>query len=242
VKRLACLLFLAALSVAPATHAATVRSYELRITPGPDAAGRAVAVVTLDGATPGPVALPVGFARVSGLHLEEAPAGTTVTSEPQGGQTLVHATLPPATPAVTVLKFGFTVEGFFRRPAPTPGEKATLPAGGFLLRHAVMNSQPETIGRYLFEVTFPANLRAHAIREALPKLRKTESVPRVRLDAIDGQAGARLQVNGLAQGMTTSVQIEMAPRSRSLAWLVAGLVLSVLYLVYFRDLVSRRAR
>lgn len=237
-KRLAVLPLLL-LIASPA--AAGVRTYEVRLTPGANGAGRAVATVSLDAAVPGVATVPVGFARISQLHLETAPQGTSLASEARNGQTLVHVALPAGTAAQAVVSFGFTVAGAFVAPVPAAGEKATLPAGSLLLRHALLNSQPDPIGCYRFEVVFPDGVRAHAVREALPKLRKTESVPRVQLEAIDGRPGARLQVDGLNQGATASMQIELVPASRSIGWLVAGLVLSVLYLVYFRDLVSRRA-
>jgi hypothetical protein len=83
-------------------------------------------------------------------------------------------------------------------------------------------------------------MRAHAIREALPKLGKKEATPRVRLATIDSRNGARLQVARLLQGESASMQLELVPQKKSLGWLMAGLVLSILYLVSFRDLVAKK--
>jgi hypothetical protein len=44
----------------------------------------------------------------------------------------------------------------------------------------------------------------------------------------------------LEQGDDTSMQLEVVPSRRSLLWLAAGIALSALYLVRFRDLVARK--
>ncbi len=111
-----------------------------------------------------------------------------------------------------------------------------------MLRHALVQTEPATIRRYRCEVMFPQTLRAHAIREALPKLGKKESEPRVRLGTVAGEAGARLQATSLRQGDVASMQLELVPRSRSPFWLIVGLLLSAAYLIKFRDLVFGPAK
>ena len=72
----------------------------------------------------------------------------------------------------------------------------------------------------------------------VPKLKKTEVEPRVRLGAADGRQNALLQMMNLKQGDSLSMQIEAVPNRRSLLWLAAGIVLSGLYLYQFRDLIA----
>ena len=77
------------------------------------------------------------------------------------------------------------------------------------------------------------------MREALPKLRKGELVPRAELDRFDGQLGARLRVDNVQQGETVSLHVELTHQSPPWGWLVAGIGLAAVYLFGFRDLVRR---
>jgi hypothetical protein len=221
--------------------AAEIRSYTVRIQVHDDGSGSVSAVVKIESAMPGAIAIPIGFAKVTDLRLTQGPAGMDIVVTAANGQTLVQAVLPGGVPPALTLAFGFSVQDVFLPVTPGPGERSTLPEGSRVFRHALLNSQQAPIRSYTAEVMFPDGLRAHAIREALPKLRKSEVGPRVQLDDINATPGARLQVDRLAQGDSASMQIELVPQSRSVAWLIAGLVLSLAYLVYFKDLVARRA-
>jgi len=227
---------------ASAASAAEIRSYAVRIEAHPDGSGSVSAVVQIESATPGAIAIPLGFATVADLRMIEGPAGTVLSASAANGQSLVQAVVPGGAPAALTIAFAFTTKDVFLPVAPASGEKSTLPEGSRVLRHAVMNSQPAPIRSYKAEAVFPEGLRAHAVREALPRLRKAEAGPRVLLDDIDGKTGARLQVDRLLQGESASMQVELVPQGRSVAWLIAGLVLSLAYLVYFRDLVARRGQ
>lgn len=237
-RMLTALLLLAPLVGPTALDAAELRSYTVRLEATESGASRGSLTVEVTGADEGRFAIPLGL-RAEQVELVEGPAGTTVRAERLNGQLLAKVALPDSAGGAATIRLRFSVSGLFEEPTPAAGEKRTLPIGHRLFRHTLVNTQPAPIRRYRFELVFPAGIRAHAIREALPKLRKAEVGPRVQFDGLDSQAGARLQVDGLAQGDTASMQIELMPASRSLGWLIAGLVLSVLYLVYFRDLVAR---
>ena len=90
-----------------------------------------------------------------------------------------------------------------------------------------------------YEVTgvIPDGMRAVAIREALPKLRAGEIGPRALLTEIEGRPGVRLRVANAKAGDTVSLKVELTRARAPLGWLVAGLLLSALYLRAFRDLV-----
>lgn len=232
----------ALLLVLPAVQAGAVeiRSYEVQLRTDAEGSGRATAVVQIEGAEAGLVVVPTGFPAATGLRLTHGPAGTTLVAQPHNGQILVHIALPEGTPARTSLGFELDLTGVFQRPAPKPGEsEASRPNGRRIFRHALLNTEPATIGSYRFEMLLPDGMRAHAIREALPRLRQGEAGPRAQLDGIDGQPGVWLEVDRLVQGETAVVQVELVPRSRSLVWLLIGVAVSLLYLVTFRDLVAR---
>ena len=217
-----------------------IQSYAIRIQAADDGGGRAIATVTLTGCTPGLLALPLGFASPEGLTLEEAPAGVKLALGPRNGMTSLHLQFPEGMPAQATLRFSFAVEQVFQVLQPAPGEKSTLPKGSRLFRHAFVNTQETPIGTYRMEFLFPAGFMAQAIREQLPKLKKSEVGPRVLLSQVEGRQAATLQFTDLHQGDDTSMVLELVPARRSLGWLVAGLLLAGLYLVRFRDLVAKK--
>lgn len=220
--------------------AVEIRSLELRVQTDDQGSGRATALVQIEGAGAGSVVVPTGFPATSGLRLTQGPAGTTLVAQPHNGQTLVRIALPEGVPAQTSIGFELEVTGFFQRPTPKPGEpETTRPTGRRFFRHALLNTEPTSIGSYRIEVLLPDGVRAHAIRESLPRPRQGEAGPRAQLDGIDGRPGVWLQVDRLLQGETAVLHVELVPRSRSLVWLLAGVALSLLYLVKFRDLVAR---
>lgn len=233
------LVFAAVLPAAAAEH--TISAYDVTLAIAEDGSAKATAVVTIDGATPGPLAIPLGFPGVGSVEVTFGPAGTAGSAHAVNGQSELVLTLPEGTPASCRVAVTFPLGQAFQKTEPGPGERRTLPAGVRIFRHAIVNAEPSPIGRYRFSVSFPSSLRAHAIREALPRLRKTEAGPRARLATVDGKGGAWLEVTKLSQGDSASLQIELVPGGRSPAWMIAGLLLSVLYLVYFRDLVTPRA-
>ena len=79
---------------------------------------------------------------------------------------------------------------------------------------------------------------AQAIREQLPRPKKSEVGPRVLLSKIDGRQAAILQFTAIRQGDDTSMLLEVVPVRKPLGWLLVGLVLSGLYLFKFRDIVA----
>ncbi len=227
--------------LAGSAGAAEIRSLDLGLQVDPDGGGHATAVVRLEGSNEGGVLVPTGFPAVANLSLAEGPVGTTLEARPHNGQTIVRVAWPEGTPTPAAVTFELDVAGVLQRPASKAGEPETSGATGrWVIRHALLNTEPGTIGTFRFTLELPGGVRAHAIREALPRLRKGEAGPRALLEAVAGHAGVRLEVAQLVQGETAAIQLEVVPGARSLVWLVIGVVLSLLYLVKFRDLVARR--
>ena len=207
--------------------AVEIRSYDARLDLGGEGGSRCGAAIHVSDAKAGAFDLPLGFAHVSDLRLASGPTGTILAAVENDGQAVLHAELPAGVATELDLTLEFVVKGAL------PGAVGDARR---VFRHSLLNTQPVRLGRYRFEVIFPDGLRAHAIREVLPRLRKGEAGPRAQLTAIDGRPGARLEVGGLAQGETATLQIELTRRSQSPVWWIAGLILSLLYLSRFRDL------
>jgi hypothetical protein len=184
--------------------------------------------------------IPLGFTKIEALTLEAAPKGVRLEPGPSNGQLLLHFFLPEGIAPEATVQFSFTVPRAFQIIEPGPGEKSTLPAGSRLFRHAFVNTQETTIGSYRFELLFPEKTMAQAIREQLPKPKKSEVGPRVLLSKLEGRQAATLQFTALKQGDDTSMQLEVVPVRKSFGWLLGGLLLAAAYLYYFRDIVARK--
>lgn len=112
-------------------------------------------------------------------------------------------------------------------------------SAGPIFKYSELHKDPVTTPSLEVAVTFPDGMRALAVREALPKLRKGEITPRARLESVDGRDGARLRVDNVQQGETVSLQIELVRARAPWGWLIAGALLSAMYLYSFRDLVRK---
>lgn len=227
--------------LAPSLLMATdIQSYVVRLHADEQGSGQATATVVVTDATPGTLSLPLGFPSPENPRLVEAPAGVGLECGPRNGMTTLRFHLPEGMPATATLRIAFEVKRAIQEVQLGPGERSTLPANSRLFRHAFVNTQETAIGSYRFEFLFPEDMMAQAIREQLPKPKKSEVGPRVLLTRLDGHQAAILQFTGLRQGDDTSMVVEVVPRRRSSGWLVAGVVLAGLYLVHFKDLVSRK--
>lgn len=205
-----------------------------------DLTGRGHATATLDmlDVAGGVLEIPVGFDAVTRVQVVAAPPGTQATFAASPPLSTLTVTLPAGRWSVLSVSVAFDLESVFVLPTPA-GERPTLPTGTRMFRHVLLQSRPGTIGDYVVELALPSGLRGHAVRDSAPKLRKTESTPRVQFDAVEGREGARLRVHALAQGETAVMQVELSPREWPVGFIGVGLLLSLGYLVAFRDLVRR---
>ncbi len=225
-------------SLPGAASAAEIREYVTRLDVDAGGAGRGTTTLVIAGGPSETVVVPLSHGAATNFRLTEATEGLRLES-PQGEAATFQVTLPPATTGASRLAFSFDVPRIFARaPVPAPGVKMTMPRDSRMLRYAFVNSQVTLIKDFRVLVTLPAGFRFQAIREQLPKQTTFEAEPRVRLGGEDDRQNALLRLGDVDQGDDTSMQLEVVPSRRSPLWLVAGVVLSALYLVKFRDLVS----
>jgi hypothetical protein len=206
---------------------AGISRYDLRVDTEAKGAARVTLDLVLEHAAGETALVPFPFAEVQNLGLLEGPAGAAVALAGVNGQARILATLPGDAAGPVHLRLTGTVQKAISDPGPAPRT----------VRLSLLNTQPEPIRDLRIVITFPEGLRGHAIREARPAPGKAEAAPRAVLDAIDRRSGARLEVDSLSQGETAALRVELARAEPSLAWLLAGLLLGVTYLVSFRDLV-----
>ena len=107
-----------------------------------------------------------------------------------------------------------------------------------MFRHAFVNTGAVPIGSYELSVLLPGDRRVQKVVEQSPRPKRSEVLPRVRLERFGEQQGATLQLAAMKQGDRVAMTLIVVPARPSYGWLVAGLVLAAAYLVGFRSLVS----
>jgi hypothetical protein len=218
--------------------AAEIREYTTRIDVDAGGAGRATSTLVIAGDPSETVVIPLAHGAWTNFRLAEASDGLRVEAPKEKAAT-IQVTLPPATTGVIRLAFTFDVARVFAKAEdPAAGAKLTMPRESRILRYAFVNSQDTLIKDFRMLVALPEGTRFQAIREQLPKQTRTEAEPRVRLGGEGVRQNALLRLANLDQGDDTSMQLEIVPSRRSSLWLVAGLILSALYLFRFRDYVA----
>jgi hypothetical protein len=211
-----------------------------------DASGTLIARVEVNGiGGVGKLDLPfAAWGDVEDFKLVEATVEGKVDLVTKGAAPHLTATLPAGTDTA-VLRFSFKL------PAPkspvmnVKGQDTAKAVEGEsrfkTIAHRFMNSTRFPVERYRLEVLLPEGYVVHTVPEALPKAKAKETTSRVRLIEKDGRQGAVLEMAGLRLGDATSMRIEYEPAKKSLAVLWFGLLLSVLYLMFFRDVLRPKS-
>lgn len=228
-------------------QAIEIKSYTSRFEVATD--GSALVLVTLDLAGvqgTGQIVLPVGSPGLEDFKILELPADTQLTPKPKKGQSLVEVNFGEAARGTLTFKFSYRFNGFMEKPKTVEGNKLDIPANSSLVKHTLINTQEITIESYRAEVILPDHIRVQLIREQLPKPKKSDVLPRVRLDGFavtDGaeqvtRQGALLQMTQMKQGDRTSMILESVDDRRSYGWLLVGLAIAVGYMITFTSLVN----
>ena len=226
------------LGITSAATAAEIRSYSVAVVAAEQGISRGTASLVLDAAGASSVAVPLGVGRPATLRLTAAPAQTRLSSEPFNGQTRLRIDFATPPRGETRLDLAFDLSGVFTVPVPPAGQSRVLPKGASLFTHRLVNTEQAVIRSYQFDVELPPRLRVRSVLQELPPQGIQEAEPRVRLIRAASAPGARLRTGELRQGDTAAMTLEVVPGRRSPLWLAAGLILSIAYLVYFRDLVA----
>jgi hypothetical protein len=234
----ACIALATACSVA---HAVAVPSYVTRVDVAADGQGQAVVQLTIAEASAGVLLVPLApsLKPAGPVRLDGAPLGAQLKTITIADRPHLELVLPEGVGQSLAVTASFPVKGVMAAPKPRAHGKRSVPEGSLLLDYSFVNTQPFTIGSYRAQVVLPEGNRVHEIREQSPKTKRTDIEPRVALNAIDGRQGALLQLGDVRQGDRASMSIEVIPDSRGWIWLTVGLLLSIGYLVGFRDLVSK---
>ena len=212
--------------------ATVVKEYTVRLRIQADGSATGTAALRLTGCVPGTVDVPFALSEAKNLKVSKGPEGVDAKSmQHGGGQPHLHILLPGGIQDKASLELAFDLPQAFSYTESGKGSGAVKTR---FVKHAFVNTQEAEVGEYRFEALLPAGTMVQAIREQLPKLGKSESEPRVRLGKIDGCQSATLQYKKVKQGDDCSMSIEIVNSRKSLVWLIAGLVLGSLYLVYFR--------
>jgi hypothetical protein len=223
-----------------ASQATVITAYNSRVEVEQDGAATVQTTIKLSEVQAGRIILPVGFTALDNLQLLNNPVGVVIKPVVTKNQTNVEVDLASSVVESLEFTFSFKAPDVLGQPKEVAGEKSKLAADTSVFRHTFVNTQELPISRYQLEVWLPKGQRIQRITEQTPKPKRTEALPRVRLTEFDGHhQGATLQISNLKQGDRTSMALDVVEEGRSFGWLIAGVAISLAYLVGFRDLVKK---
>ena len=233
----------AAETKAAAPKAPGIKLYDQTMVVARDGSSEVTGKIQLTGVATGTLEVPfapwgdITDFKLSGAETKGSP--NTKAANPR-----LSLVLPADTPDAVEVQFVFKIAAP-KPPSPAKDakgrEEAKAPEPNYrFVSHRFMNGTNLLIERYRLEAWLPAGEVVHTVPEAQPKAAAKDTTPRVRLIGKDGRQGAVLEVGNLRFGSTTSMRLETeaATRSWTLVWI--GLVLSLLYLVFFRDIIHKR--
>ena len=224
-----------------AAQAAVIDRYVTRLDIQPDGAGVAQLDVRVTPCQPGGLSLPVGFGGVDALQVLAAPQGTQARAVAGKDGSRIDIHLPDGVAETCSVQLSVRVDKSLGRPEVAGGEKSKVAADTQVFRHVFVNTGAVPIGVYELSVALPEALRVQKVVEQSPRPKRSEVLPRVRLDRFGGQQGATLQLAAMKQGDRTTMTLNVVPARPSYGWLLVGLLMAAAYLVGFRSLVSTGA-
>ena len=219
-------------------QAAVIDRYVTRLDIQADGAGMARLDVRVTSCQPGALSLPVGFGGVEALQVLSAPQGmqARAVAGKEGSRIDIH--LPDGVAETCSIQLSVPVGRSLGRPEVAGGERSKVAADTQVFRHVFVNTGPVPIGVYELSVALPDDLRVQKVMEQSPRPKRSEVLPRVRLDRFGEQQGATLQLAAMKQGDRTTMTLNVVPVRPSYGWLLVGLLMALAYLVGFRSLVS----
>jgi hypothetical protein len=242
------ILCLLALIPAPATasptNVDTLALAEYRIALSADTTGDAFLRMTLvlAGAGPGDVLLPFGFARPDSFRIAGRDvafpadaAGSPAPLRPVAGRRLLALTLGPAAAA------GDTVVVRCRLPAYADWEGARGEFGAYDVAETFVNDSDLDIGLCRLVLETPPGYRVRRFTETEPAFKPTTSpVPPYVVGRAGDHGYAMVTAKRLRPGGRVRLGIQAERARRGPVPLVAGALMAVLYLWFFRDILPAR--
>ena len=228
-------------------QAVEIKLYTSRFEVAQDGSAIVTVNVNLTGVQgPGRLLLPVGSPGLDDFKIIESPTDIQLTPLPKKSQSLVEVNFGEKASGNQAIKFSYKAVGFMEKAKAAEGKKIDIPTNNSLVKHSLINTQENTIESYQAEVILPDHVRVQLIREQLPKPKKTDVLPRVRLDGFTvsegseqvARQGAQLQMSQMKQGDRTSMVLEAVDDRRSYGWLLVGLAIAIGYLITFTSLVN----
>lgn len=228
------------LSAGPMANAAVIASYESHLRVGSDGNGQLQSVVQIKEFAGTNMLVPVAGGSCSEYQVVELPNGFQADLVGPKDQNVIAITAAEGVPADWSFSFTCKAAAALYQPKVEAGKRLELPAHSQLLKHSFINTQASVIKSYSLTVVLPEGMRVQLIKEQLPKPKKSDVLPRVRLDGYEGHQGGLLQMSEMKQGDRTSMILEVVNDERSIGWLIVGLVLAGAHMISFSNMVNNR--
>ncbi len=232
-------IFLLLISSGLMANATSIKTYASRAVVVADGSARVILHLELVDAVAGNMVIPIGFDKPDDFQTGNNAPGVSLTPHLAKERPNVEVNLPASLTGNVTLDFSFTVPALLGKPKEAAGEQIKIATDTGVVRHSFVNTESAPIGHYTLDILLPDAKVVQKIAEQLPKPKRSELLPRVRLDRFDGQLqGATLQMSSLKQGDRASMVLYVVDAKRSLGWLLVGAAISLAYLFGFRDLVK----
>jgi len=136
--------------------------------------------------------------------------------------------------ADSLVSVTFNVPGYF------DWKKSKRAYGVVRFSKTFLNTSDYYIRTYELEYMLPKGYLLHGVLKTEPEYNpQKQPVPPYLVEKLDGHYRAALTVNDLSAASRAVMSVEMLKAKRSMLPLIIGIVLSVLYLIFYRDVLEK---
>ncbi|HNV72534.1 MAG TPA: hypothetical protein PKO06_22685 [Candidatus Ozemobacteraceae bacterium] len=208
-------------------------AYRERIEMKPDGSALVKIQARLEGARPANLVIPVTVGKYGSGRLL-SPQSLELPGEILGGTTVVRVDLRAYPDELKDVTLEYVATGVF-----DPQQSRKTDYGNVVGTYKYMQLQPCMISSYTAELLLPEGMQLKAVDEFLPKVKKDDPHdPYAVRQTNDGRQMIVIEVNHLAFGQQIVLKWRQYRKDGQYGLFVGVLLLAVLYLVFFRDLIS----
>jgi|GEM_PF-1665667 len=220
----------------------TLLSYEEILFVGSDGSGKVEITAVLGQGGQGDLLLPFDFLDGTDFSVLSGPAafvpGDGSRSAPTTtvlGYRMLHLETETAAASGDTIRITASVPDWYS------ADDADRPYGEYFLQRNFANTSRFVMRSLRVGVVLPPGMLVHSVEKVVPAYDpKKNPSPPFDIYSVADRTAAALTVKDLAPAKAVRLDLNIRPKRRGLIPLVAGLVLAVLYLVFFRDVLGKR--
>lgn len=177
-------------------------------------------------------ALPCSFKDIGPVSCAEMASVTATVAEIEGIRQF-QVTIPPLAGGESRITLQFTAKGLF-----DPQKKETEDFGTIPVTYQHVNTLPQRIGSYSLRIILPEGQAVGGISEVIPKPGKNDPQLPYTLSWENQRYTVSMALAPMKTGDRQLLKFRLKSTAKPMILLAAGLVISLLYLYFFRDMVQ----